>query len=302
MSGAQNDFRKVLVVEDSPAIRSSAESVLRQAGYNIFTAGNGADALEWIRANQPDVVLLDLSLPDLDGGKVCELVKTDSELKTILIFILLNSNEIKRLKELKALGADGFVIKPFVPKDLVVQLESVTGKGKSEVKAGTSDQKESKSQTRELHNYEWFISEMKKEAESVSPETSSPKKPTPSEKNLPSENEMEYETKEVSSEQDGYENFISQFKEEVKVSGSPESLIYGELKMNGEIEPTTKIKTLKEKSAVKSRDEKSTLDPQRVTKELIHEVASKVAQEIVENLDKQYLESLIRKKIEEFCM
>ena len=302
MSGTQNDFRRILVVEDSPAIRSSAESVLHQAGYNVFSLGNGADALEWIKANQPDVILLDLSLPDLDGGKICELVKTDSSLQSILIFILLNSNEIKRLKELKALGADGFVIKPFVPKDLVVQLESVSGKGKSEAKEGTSLQKERKSLSREPHSYEWFISEMNKEKDNKSPEASSPKEPAPTEKNLPSENEMEYETKEVSSEQDGYENFISHFKEEVKVSGSHEPLVYGELKMNGEIEPTTKIKALKGKPDFKSRDEKPTLDPQRVTKELIHEVASRVAQEIVENLDKEYLESLIRKKIEEFCM
>lgn len=302
MSGAQNNFRKVLVVEDSPAIRSSAESVLSQAGYDVFTVSNGADALEWIRGNHPDTVLLDLSLPDLDGGKICELVKTDSELKTIFIFILLSSNEIKRIKELKAMGADGFIIKPFVPRDLVVQLESISGKEKSEAKPETSDQKQSKSPTKEPHSYEWFISEMKKEEEGESSKTSSPKEYSPAEKESSTENEIECDTSEVNSEQNGYKNFISQFKEEVKVSGSPESLVYGELKMNDEIEPTTKIKTLNGKSLAESRDEKQSLDPERVTKELIHEVASKVAQEIVGNMDKEYLESLIRKKIDEFSM
>ncbi|MGB2698240.1 MAG: response regulator, partial [Candidatus Zixiibacteriota bacterium] len=172
MSVAKDAFRKVVVVDDSPAIRSSAESVLRQAGYDVFTLGNGADALEWIKTNKPDVVLLDLSLPDLDGGKLCELVKTDSSLQRIFIFMLLNSNEIKRLKDLKALGADGCVIKPFVPKDLVDHLESVLGRAKSEDKVEISKQnkRETKSPRREPHSYEWFISEMKKETEGESPE------------------------------------------------------------------------------------------------------------------------------------
>jgi DNA-binding response OmpR family regulator len=300
MSGAKNTLGRVLVAEDSKAIRSSAESVLRQAGYNVFIVKNAADALEWIKANQPDAVLLDLSLPDLDGGKVCELVKSDSSLQDVYIFILLSSNEIKRVKELKALGADGFVIKPFVPKDLVDHLESVLGKGKSEIKTETSSQKEPASLPKEPHSYEWFLSEMKKETQGESPEISSSKESSPAEKDSPEENEVEYETREMSSEQDSYENFISQFKEEVKVSGSHEPLVYGELKTEGEIEPITKIKTLKEKPVVKSQNEKPKLDPERVTSELIHEVASKIAREIVESMDKEILRSLIQKKIKEF--
>jgi DNA-binding response OmpR family regulator len=300
MSGAKNTLRRVLVAEDSEAIRSSAESVLRQAGYDVFIVKNAADALEWIKANQPDAVLLDLSLPDLDGGKVCELVKSDSLLQGVYIFILLSSNEIKRVKELKALGADGFVIKPFVPKDLVDHLESVLGKIKSETKTETSNQKKSASPPMEPHSYEWFISEIKKETLGESPERSSSEEPSFGEKDYPEENEVEYETKEMSSEQDGYENFISQFKEEVKVSGSHEPLVYGELEMDGETEPTTKIKTLKKKPAAKSQNEKLKLDPERVTNELIHEVASKIAQEIVESMDKETLRSLIQKKINDF--
>ena len=300
MSGAQNALRRVLVAEDSEAIRSSAESVLRQAGYDVFIVKSAADALEWIKANQPDAVLLDLSLPDLDGGKVCELVKSDSSLQGVYIFILLSSNEIKRVKELKALGADGFVIKPFVPKDLVDHLESVLGKVKTETKTETSNQKESASPPREPRSYEWFISEIKKETQEEYPEVSSPDESSQVEKGTPEENEVEYETREMSSEQDGYENFISQFKEEVNVSGSNEPLVYGELEMDGETEPTTKIKTLKKTPAVKSQNEKPTLDPERVTNELIHEVASKIAQEIVESMDKETLRSLIQKKINEF--
>lgn len=300
MSGAQNAFRKVLVVEDSEAIRSSAESVLRQAGYDVFNVGKGADALEWIKTNQPDAVLLDLSLPDLDGGKVCELVKSDSKMQGVPIFILLNSNEIKRLKELKVLGADGFVIKPFIPKDLVDHMESVLGKRKSEIKTETSNQKEPVSPPKEPHSYEWFISEIKKETQEESPEVSSPDEPSPVEKYSPEENEVEFETREMSSEQDGYENFISEFKEEVKVSGAHEPLVYGELEMERKAEPTTKIKTLKKKPTVKSQNEKPKLDPERVTNELIHEVASKIAREIVESMDKKTLRSLIQKKIDEF--
>ena len=88
MTRAQDTFEKVLVVDDSPAIRALAESILRQGGYDVSVAASGADAMEWIRAQLPDLVLLDLSLPDLDGARVCELLKSDSSLRGIFILIL----------------------------------------------------------------------------------------------------------------------------------------------------------------------------------------------------------------------
>jgi hypothetical protein len=72
------------------------------------------------------------------------------------------------------------------------------------------------------------------------------------------------------------------------------------LKIENEIEATTKTKILKEKPVIKPESEETTLDSERITRELIHEVASKIAQEIVEKLDKETLDELIRKKIREF--
>ena len=302
MTGVQDVLKRVLVADDSPAIRSLAESILRQAGYDVSTVDNGADAIEWIKGKQPDLVLLDLSLPGLDGGRVCELLKSDSSLQRIFVLILLKANEIKRIKELKNLGADGFVIKPFVPKDLVRQLESLLDKEKTEIKdekVPSQIETDSKPIPSQPHNYEWFVSEMQKETEDKSLNTTSQEKPSPAEKDSPQDNEIKYEAKEVSS-QDGYENFISQFKGEVKTSGPEEPLVYGELEIDGNTEPTTRTKTLEQKPPRETHNKEMSLDPERVTKELIHEVASKIAQEIVENLDKETLENLIKIKIEEF--
>jgi hypothetical protein len=182
-------------------------------------------------------------------------------------------------------------------------VESLLNRGKTKTKkqAVFSPKKsESKPTPAEPHSYEWFITEMKKETQGESPDHSSKEKSSPVEKDSPKEDETEYHTEDVSSQQDGYENFISQFKEEVKSENRHEPLVYGELKIEDEIEATTKIKTLKEKPVIKPESEETTLDPERITQELIHEVASKIAQEIVEKLDKETLDELIRKKIREF--
>lgn len=303
MTRAQDTFEKILVVDDSPAIRTLAELVLRQAGYDVSTVTTGADAVEWIRAEQPEVVLLDLSLPDLDGGEVCRLLKSDNTLQKVSLLMLLKTDETKRQEELKALGADGFVVKPFAPEELVDQVELLAKKRKIDTDGrGISGRKEpeSKSTSTRPHTYEWFIAEMKKEVEEDSSHTSSGEKSPAAEKDGPEEDETEYETSEVITRQDSYENFISQFKEETKVEDTHAPLVYSELKIDEEKEPTSKIDTLKQEPSVKQQGKAVALDPERVTKELIHEVASRVAQEIVENLDKESLRNLIRKKIEEF--
>lgn len=302
MVGGKNTLKKVLVADDSPAIRTLAESALRQAGYDVFTVANGADALEWTKSEQPDLVLVDLSLPGLDGRRVCELLKLDSSLRRIFVLILLNAKGIKRQKELKTSGADGFVVKPFTPEELLNQVKSLLGKGEAKIETDVvSNQKESetKSTAEEPHSYEWFMSEMKKETGDKSHKNSSEEKPSLAEKSSPKEDEIKYETKEVSSQEDGCKNFISQFKEESKVSGAGGSLVYSELKIDVETESTTKIKTLDQKPSSEPGGKEITPDPERVAQELIHQVASKIAREIVENLDKEALKDLIKKKIEE---
>jgi DNA-binding response OmpR family regulator len=303
MTRAQDTFEKILVVDDSPAIRTLAELVLRQAGYDVSTVTTGADAMEWIKAEQPEVVLLDLSLPDMDGGEVCRLLKSDGSLQKIRLLMLLKTNETKRQKDLKALGADGFVVKPFTPEELVDQVELLAKKSRIDTDGqGVSGGKEPESESTSTrpHTYEWFVSEMKKEAEEDSSHTSSEEGSPAAEKDRPEENEAEYETSEVVTRRDSYENFISQFKEETKVEDTRAPLVYSELKIDEEKEPTSKIDTLKQEPSVKQQGKEIALDPERVTKELIHEVASRVAQEIVENLDKEGLRNLIRRKIEEF--
>ena len=303
MGVAQEADKKILVVDDSPAMRSLAESILCQAGYQVSTVTNAADAIEQVRARLPDLVLLDLSLPDLDGGKVCRLLKSDSSLGSAFIVMLLNTHEIKRQKELKALGADGFVVKPFIPKDLINQVESLVkarGAYTDRMPVSTSGESDTEPTSAGSHGYEWFVSEIQKEArgepDSVRPED----KPSPPKKDGPEEIELKSKTKEPVSEEDGYQNFISQFKEEIKVEGTHEPLVYAELEINDDKEETTKVAAPKEQPIARPKGKETALDPDRVAKELVHEVASRVAQEIVENMDRENLKHLIRKKIEEF--
>lgn len=116
---------KILVVEDEEDILNLLEYHLRTAGFEVFTATTGLEALDAAREHQPDLVLLDLMLPGLDGFEVCKELKRERQTSGIgVIMLTARGEEVDRVVGLE-LGADDYVTKPFSPRELVLRVKAV---------------------------------------------------------------------------------------------------------------------------------------------------------------------------------
>jgi len=114
--------KKILLVEDDAELRELLRESFRAAGFSVATAGNGIDALNKTRTLSPELILLDLVLPELDGFAVCETLRRAPSMATVPIIIMTGlSSELARLAVLES-GANDFVIKPVTPSELVMKM------------------------------------------------------------------------------------------------------------------------------------------------------------------------------------
>jgi two-component system, OmpR family, alkaline phosphatase synthesis response regulator PhoP len=115
-------MKQILVVDDEPKIAEICRDYLQRAGFTVAIAGNGADALTLARAKQPDLVVLDLGLPRLDGLDVTRALRKRSNVPIIMLTARVEESD--KLIGLE-LGADDYVTKPFSPKELVARVRAV---------------------------------------------------------------------------------------------------------------------------------------------------------------------------------
>ena len=113
---------KILVVDDDPSIVDLVRLYLEREGYRVLVAYDGLEALELARQQQPDLVVLDLLLPEVDGLDVCRILQTESGVP--IIMLTAKTAEEDKLVGLR-LGADDYVTKPFSPRELVARVEAV---------------------------------------------------------------------------------------------------------------------------------------------------------------------------------
>jgi DNA-binding response OmpR family regulator len=114
---------KILVVEDDLSLSDVLAFTLRRAGYEVFTAFDGIAALQLWEAEMPDLIVLDLNLPKLDGLAVCRQIR--SQAQTPIIILSVRSSDEAVVKGLE-LGADDYVVKPFSPNQLVARIKAVS--------------------------------------------------------------------------------------------------------------------------------------------------------------------------------
>lgn len=116
---------KILIVEDHKDTRELLKYNLAAAGYKVEAVDTGTEGLERARVTRPDLVLLDLMLPGLDGLEVCRKIKQDPSLSgTPVIMLTAKGEEIGRIVGLE-LGADDYVVKPFSPRELMLRIKAV---------------------------------------------------------------------------------------------------------------------------------------------------------------------------------
>ena len=113
---------KILVVDDEASIRRILETRLSMIGYDVVTAADGEEALEIFYDSVPDLVVLDVMMPKLDGYGVCQELRKESDIPIIMLTAL--GDVADRITGLE-LGADDYVVKPFSPKELEARIRSV---------------------------------------------------------------------------------------------------------------------------------------------------------------------------------
>jgi DNA-binding response OmpR family regulator len=117
--------KKILVVEDDLDLVELLRFNLANAGFSVAVAVDGAEALKKARTILPDMILLDLMLPELDGFAVCEILRRDRATTSIpIIMLTAMSSQLARVAGIAA-GANDYVTKPFSPKHLLVRIETL---------------------------------------------------------------------------------------------------------------------------------------------------------------------------------
>ena len=113
---------KILLVDDDPRLRELVGLALERAGFAVITAADGQLALTHAAREAPDLIVLDVGLPELDGFEVCRRIRTRSDVP--ILFLTARDDEIDRVLGLE-LGADDYVTKPFSPRELVARVRAI---------------------------------------------------------------------------------------------------------------------------------------------------------------------------------
>jgi DNA-binding response OmpR family regulator len=130
--------RTILVVDDEPTLRETLADGLETEGYRVVTAADGREALTRFRAERPDLIVLDLMLPELSGVEVCRIVRAESPVP--ILMLTAKDSEVDKVVGLE-LGADDYVTKPFSLRELIARIRALlrrTERGVAEIEPPAS--------------------------------------------------------------------------------------------------------------------------------------------------------------------
>jgi two-component system, OmpR family, alkaline phosphatase synthesis response regulator PhoP len=119
--------KRILIADDEPNIVVSLEFLMKQRGYEIRVASNGAEALEAVGEFRPDLILLDVMMPRVSGYDVCQKVRENPEWQGIKIIMLSAKGRDVEVTKGIAIGADAYVTKPFSTRDLIAKVGEMLG-------------------------------------------------------------------------------------------------------------------------------------------------------------------------------
>jgi DNA-binding response OmpR family regulator len=119
--------KRVLIADDEPNIVTSLEFLMEEAGLEVQIARNGQEALELAASFAPDLVLLDVMMPVLNGYEVCQRLKTDPRTRHVRVLMLSAKGRDVEIAKGLELGADGYITKPFSTRELVAKVQELLG-------------------------------------------------------------------------------------------------------------------------------------------------------------------------------
>src|SRR6185436_12730871 len=121
----------ILVVDDEPKVARLARDYLEKNGFRVLTAADGQSALTTARREKPDLVILDLMLPGIDGREVCRILRRESDVPIIMLTAM--AEEIDQVTGLE-IGADDYITKPFSPRALVARVRAMLRRSQGDVR------------------------------------------------------------------------------------------------------------------------------------------------------------------------
>jgi len=117
--------KKILIADDEPNIVISLEFLLKREGYDVVVAHNGAEALEQVRAERPDLAILDVMMPARNGFEVCQDLRQDPKFRDLRIMMLTAKGRDTEVSKGLALGADVYMTKPFSTRELLAKVNAL---------------------------------------------------------------------------------------------------------------------------------------------------------------------------------
>ena len=120
-----SDSKKILVVDDDPYILMSLEFLMKKNGFDVMVARNGTEALEIVEKQVPDIVLLDIMMPDVDGYAICNHIKGSKKLKEAKVVFMSAKSKESDIQKGYDLGASLYVTKPFSTRQLLKQVQEL---------------------------------------------------------------------------------------------------------------------------------------------------------------------------------
>ena len=120
---------KVLIVDDEPNILMSLDFLMRKEGYDVLVARNGKEALESLENKEPDMVLLDIMMPDVDGYEICQYIRKQENLQNCKVIFLSAKTKETDIQRGYEVGADFYLTKPFSNKNLIGKVKELLSNG-----------------------------------------------------------------------------------------------------------------------------------------------------------------------------
>jgi DNA-binding response OmpR family regulator len=120
--------KKILIADDNENIREALTYLLEDEGYKLWLAKDGADTLRKVSEVQPDILFLDIMMPEINGYDVCRTIKNDPNLKKTYIIMLTAKGQVAEQERGKAVGADEYIVKPFSPMEILTRIKNVLDK------------------------------------------------------------------------------------------------------------------------------------------------------------------------------
>lgn len=310
---------KILVADDSPTVRNVTESLLRKHGYEVLLADDGAKALGVAKANKPDLIFLNDSMSILNGEQVLRELKQNKSLKDIPVVMLLSGDKTDKEKELKQIGADAFITKPFNPREILDHVRRLLEKEK------TFPSEDERKATKDLPPGEDQKSD-EKETQKTAPSVQKEKSEDILDIVATSDLVEGFESSASDEEKaHGFDWFMSELKRETqedeKTNSHPEKKpILSEEKISGkqaDLREENKIyeidehekgyedflkklkKEVEETDKVKSSatDEFSQSGFDKLFSDLKEKISERVAKEVTKKISPEFLEKIIREEI-----